>query len=253
MAGFDDRFEQNASSLDRWRPSYPAALYARLLEFGGGARFGAALDVGCGAGQSTDGLFAIAESVTGLEPGDDLRAHAAERFPHAEFHGGTGEATGLPEDAFDLFAVGTALTWMETPRVLDEAARVLRPGGVFAAYAYDFPRLEGRADEVLRRHLPERWDEHRSPRLRSPENVASLLDAHRALRDARTLRVENVIPMPLDAFVGFVRSTSFGSAYLRTLEEPEAYLATFRDELAAEAGERLAVDFEITAHVARNH
>lgn len=253
MTGYDDRFEQNASSLDRWRPDYPAELYAEFLRLGSVARFDVALDVGCGAGQSTAGLFDIANEVIGLEPGEELRASAATRFPAGRFVAGTGEDTGLPDASVDLFAVGTAITWMETAEVLAEAARVLRREGVFVTYAYDFPVLEGDADHVLQRHLTEDWDAHRSARLRSPENLLVALQRASDLEQPLAFEVPNRIAMTVERFVGFIRSTSFGSAYLRTLDDEARYLAEFTSDLREAAGDELVVDFGVRAHAARRY
>ena len=49
------------------------------------------------------------------------------------------QATGLPDGAADIVTCSQSFHWMEPVATLAEVARILRPGGVFAAYDYDWP------------------------------------------------------------------------------------------------------------------
>jgi SAM-dependent methyltransferase len=49
------------------------------------------------------------------------------------------QATGLADGAADIVTCSQSFHWMEPVATLAEAARILRPGGVFAAYDYDWP------------------------------------------------------------------------------------------------------------------
>jgi SAM-dependent methyltransferase len=49
--------------------------------------------------------------------------------------------TGLGEASADLVTCSQSFHWMEREAALAEAARILRPGGAFAAYDYDYPAL----------------------------------------------------------------------------------------------------------------
>jgi SAM-dependent methyltransferase len=52
---------------------------------------------------------------------------------------GSAEATGLPDACADIVTASQAMHWFDPARSLPEIARILRPGGVFAAYDYDWP------------------------------------------------------------------------------------------------------------------
>jgi SAM-dependent methyltransferase len=52
---------------------------------------------------------------------------------------GSAEATGLPDACADIVTASQAMHWFDPARALPEIARILRPGGVFAAYDYDWP------------------------------------------------------------------------------------------------------------------
>jgi SAM-dependent methyltransferase len=52
---------------------------------------------------------------------------------------GTAEATGLPDGCADIVTASQAMHWFDPARTLPEVVRLLRPGGVFAAYDCDWP------------------------------------------------------------------------------------------------------------------
>jgi hypothetical protein len=56
--------------------------------------------------------------------------------PNVEFRVGEAEATGLPDESADCVSVAQALHWFNLPVFYGEAHRVLRPGGVLAAWGY---------------------------------------------------------------------------------------------------------------------
>jgi ubiquinone/menaquinone biosynthesis C-methylase UbiE len=92
------------------------------------------LDVGCGAGQSALPAARLGLKVTGVDIAENLIEHANNRAKSegVEAHFEVGDAEDLPfeEDSFDV--VITMIGAMFAPRpdcVVDEMARVLRPGG----------------------------------------------------------------------------------------------------------------------------
>ena len=52
---------------------------------------------------------------------------------------GSAEATGLPDECADIVTASQAMHWFDAERALPEVVRILRPGGIFAAYDYDWP------------------------------------------------------------------------------------------------------------------
>jgi SAM-dependent methyltransferase len=51
----------------------------------------------------------------------------------------TAEDTGLPAQSADIVTASQAMHWFDPDRALPEIARILRPGGVVAAYDCDWP------------------------------------------------------------------------------------------------------------------
>ncbi len=138
------RFSGFAAQYDDVRPTPPPELGALLRSYAGGA--GHVVDVGSGSGLSTRWAAGWADRVTGVEPGDDMRRIAVERAPDLTFRAGWGHDTGLDASSADVVTCVQAFHWMEPTTTLDEIARILRPGGVFAAIDCDWPPAVGSAE-----------------------------------------------------------------------------------------------------------
>ena len=59
------------------------------------------------------------------------------------------ESTNFPEHHFDLITVAQALHWFDHDRFWKEVHRVLKPGGVFAAWAYVWPHVAPDIDAIV--------------------------------------------------------------------------------------------------------
>lgn len=101
------------------------------------------LDVGCGTGVLTRRLavWPGVESVVGVDVAPVLldRARALCDAPNVEFR--EGDATALPfgDDEFDAVVLDSTLSHVsETESAVANAARVLRPGGLFAVFDGDY-------------------------------------------------------------------------------------------------------------------
>ena len=71
------------------------------------------------------------------------------------FEPGVAQAIAFPGGAADIVTCAQSLHDMEPEGALAEIARVLRPGGVFAAYDYDWPPVVHRdAEEAFFAYCP---------------------------------------------------------------------------------------------------
>jgi SAM-dependent methyltransferase len=131
-----DRYE---GYVGRW--SRPVAhRFVASLPVPAGARW---LDVGCGTGALTGTILATAapSAVLGVDPSPDFVAHAAAHVtdPRASFREGSGQAVPAEDAAFDAVVSGLVLNFVpDPPAALAELRRVARPGGVVAAYVWDY-------------------------------------------------------------------------------------------------------------------
>jgi SAM-dependent methyltransferase len=165
------RFADLAPRYDAARPQAPAELAEVLMQWAGASEPDV-VDVGAGTGLSTVIWVGRARQVTAVEPGDRMRAVAlgrlglnpdrpagvlassgpargrpagtaggppAARPTAVRVMAGSAEATGLPDECADIVTASQAMHWFDAARALPEIVRILRPGGIFAAYDYDWP------------------------------------------------------------------------------------------------------------------
>jgi 2-polyprenyl-6-hydroxyphenyl methylase/3-demethylubiquinone-9 3-methyltransferase len=98
------------------------------------------LDVGCGAGFLSNHLGSLGHDVTGLDVSDDALAVAARHDPGHTVRYQKGDALKLAfEDAsFDVVCAMDFLEHLENPeQAIAEAARVLRPSGLFFFHTFN--------------------------------------------------------------------------------------------------------------------
>jgi ubiquinone/menaquinone biosynthesis C-methylase UbiE len=99
------------------------------------------VDLGCGTGLSTRYWADKAQTVIGIDPTDDMRrqAEAFTQAPTITYRQGFSHQTGLPDQCAQIVTCSQSLHWMEPQATFEEVKRILQPGGVFAAYDYDWP------------------------------------------------------------------------------------------------------------------
>jgi len=80
--------------------------------------------------------------VSGIDPSEAQLAFAASRpgAKSAQFRLGSAEALPFPDNSFDAAGMALVLAFVSnTAKAAGEMARVVRPGGVVAAYMWDIP------------------------------------------------------------------------------------------------------------------
>lgn len=157
------RWTGRAARYDAARPAAPTVLPALLSQLAG-ARPAQVVDLGAGTGLSTLVWADHAERVTGIEPNDDMRVQAEARLAASGAHNirfiaATANQTGLPDASADIVTASQAFHWLEPVSTLAEITRILRPGGVFAAYDYNWPPTITPETERIFRNFEDRIQE----------------------------------------------------------------------------------------------
>lgn len=124
--------------MGRWS-RLVAAGFVSWLECEDGLRW---LDVGCGSGALTQAVAARCRPRTllGLErsPGFVATARASVSAP-ASFALADAQALPVPDAVFDVAVSGLVLNFLPEPgAAVAEAVRAVRPGGLVAAYVWDY-------------------------------------------------------------------------------------------------------------------
>lgn len=143
---FKDHFSGHAGSYARARPRYPAALFSWLATQCEATRV--AWDCATGNGQAALALVDHFEKVVATDASETQIANA-EPHPHVSYRVGPAEHSGLPDDSIDLVTVAQALHWFDHERFYVEARRVLKPGGVIAAWGYHLTRVSPEIDRII--------------------------------------------------------------------------------------------------------
>lgn len=140
-----ERFSGLAEQYDANRPRPPKVLLDILTQLTGIAQPGLVVDLGSGTGLSTVVWAERAAQVIGVEPNADMRRQAEARtatLPNARnvhYVAAIASQTGLPDGCADIVTCSQSLHWMEPEPTFAEVARILRGGGLFAAYDCDWP------------------------------------------------------------------------------------------------------------------
>lgn len=101
------------------------------------------LDVGCGTGALSQTILQIAApaKVKGIDQSDGFIAFAKEQVQDSkvEFEVGDAMSLNIASGEFDTTVSGLVLNFIPKPeRTISEMARVTHPGGIAAAYVWDY-------------------------------------------------------------------------------------------------------------------
>ena len=230
------------------RPRAPEALVALLLQLGHMRHPKLVVDLGCGTGLSTVLWATHADRVIGIEPLDEMRdiAVTGNSAPNVEFRDGVAQKTGLPDGSADVVTCSQSLHDMEPESTMLEVDRILRVGGVFAAYDYDVPPAvhpdAEAAFAALVRHVLDLRKQHgiRSAMQQwdKDEHVARLRHGGR-FRYVKEVGLHHTEPCTAERWVGFALTLGFVPPVLDLgLPESEIGLDELRRVAAKTLGDR---------------
>lgn len=234
-------FGEAADLYDAIRPSYPADAVRWALE---PLTSGRIADIGAGTGIMTRVLASLGFQPVAVEPDDRMRARLLAAAPGVEAVAGRAEAIPVPSASVDAAVAAQSYHWFDQARAHAELARVIRPGGGFAAIwnyrdeSVDWVREYSRLADAFRE--PGGSDGY-STRVRersfgddfTPVQVAEF---HHATRHTA------------DSLVALVRSRSY---YLVATPEQQAALTTAVSELAGTLPDEFDLPYITVVHRAR--
>jgi ubiquinone/menaquinone biosynthesis C-methylase UbiE len=212
------------------RPFFHDEVVERLLGFSSGARFHRALDVGCGSGQSSIAVAAIAERVIGMDASQQMLDHAPQH-PNVSYQLGVAERLDFTAGEFDLVTVGSALHWFDQDRFFAECRRVMAPAGVllvyndhFTAHMQDVP--------ACRRWMRTRFAK-RVPPLRGMRDIHEFKAIAGGFEIAQRSSFTHLAPFSRDEFVAYLLTCSNALAAIHSGSESYQSIVDWLDnELA---------------------
>lgn len=220
------RFNTVAVQYAAGRPNYPAALFDALSADLGRSLDGVdALDLGAGTGIASRQLAARGAHVTALELSGPMLAQLVANSPGVRPVQGSVHALPFRDDTADLITCAQAWHWIDPEIGVPEVRRVLRPGGVFAAwwnYTQRDSAWEAEQEARISRAVPD-WSEYQSstnPRRDfDTEGAYDLVVTRHDFSWEREITVEQHL------------QNLNSKSYIAALPEPAAFLAEERKHL----------------------
>src|SRR5215203_1993578 len=181
------------------------------------------VDLGCGTGLSTRAWSGLAERIVGVEPNPAMLA-AAGSAPGVEYREAFAEDTGLEDGRADIVSCSQSLHWMDPQPTFAEAARILRRGGLFVAYDYDWPPvIDPEVDEAYDAYQARRAEMRRNrgiqrgaDRWAKPGHLERMRESGK-FRFCRELVFHSIEDGNADRVVGFAYSLGLPAA----IDDPE--------------------------------
>ncbi len=131
-----DLFSKQADLYSIYRPAYPARLFQQLADCAPTRAL--AWDCATGNGQAAQGLSPYFDRIIATDL-SSAQLRNALPIANVEYQELAAEAAlPVPAQSVDLVTVAQAIHWFDHDRFYAEVKRVLRPGGLFAAWGYGF-------------------------------------------------------------------------------------------------------------------
>lgn len=127
-------FDSAADQYDAARPSYPASIFDEIERRTGPLHARLVLDFGAGTGIASRQLARRGATVVSLDIGEQMLRRAQARSPQIPCVLADGHRMPVKDAAVDLVTFAQAWHWLNGPRATAEVARVLAPGGYWAAW-----------------------------------------------------------------------------------------------------------------------
>jgi len=140
-------FSSFAKEYAQSRPQYPAELFSYLVSKV--QRHVLAWDCATGNGQAAIELARSFDRVIATDVSEEQILHATQH-PQIDYRIASAEASGLDDGSVDLVTVASALHWFDIDGFYEEVRRVIRPGGVLAAWTYHVCYMEAPFDRLFR-------------------------------------------------------------------------------------------------------
>jgi SAM-dependent methyltransferase len=207
-----DHFSTISSQYAASRPAYPRALYEWLARIAPGRD--RAWDCACGNGQAARDLAGYFSHVIATDLSAEQLCEATPH-PRIEYRVAVAESCGLPAGSCDVVTVAQALHWFELDRFYQEVRRVLRPGGVLAAWCYGAGSIAvDQADAVFQDFYHNVVGPYWQPERKLVEDGYSTLPFPQRELTAPIFEIE--LNWSLEQLMGYVRSWSATALYIRS-------------------------------------
>ncbi len=185
-------------------PVHPRIIARIAAHLGITQPLACALDVGCGAGRSTDALAPIAQFAIGIEPVSTMLMHCRTVAPHAQFAVARAEALPFAAQTFDLITAAGSLNYADRDLFLPLVAHTLKPSGTLVVY--DFSAGKRLQDDDALAHWFAEFARRYPAQAGYALDVRTLDWARFGLRLDAYHEFEIAVPLDADAYLRYILS-----------------------------------------------
>jgi SAM-dependent methyltransferase len=249
------RFEGTAGYYRRYRPPYPDALLADIVEAAGPSGRGRLLDLGCGTGQLAVPLSRHFRHVVAVDVEEEtVRAGASDSPANVSWLVSRAEDVRIVPGSFDHVAAGNSFHWMDREALSRRIHAALQPGGAFFVIAGSADPWSG--TEAWQQAVVEVIKGRLGERRRAGSGYFQVEKRHQdflvpAGFDLERTDYRTTLTWDLDHVLGYLYSTSYASPAVLGAQRQE-FEADLAAVLAAvEPGGRFVQELEVTLILAR--
>lgn len=245
---FKDHFSNHAALYSRYRPAYPAGLFAFLSKQAPGGKL--AWDCATGSGQAA---VALAEHFAEVIATDASAKQLESAVPHpkVEYRLARAEESRVADAGIDLITVAQALHWFDHEAFYREVQRVLKPGGLIAVWSYNLLHCESDIDALLYHYYRDIIGHYWAPERRHVEN--GYQDIPFPFEPLPSPCFAMASEWNMEELLGYLFTWSATQRYIH--ERGNDPLELIREELAAlwgEPGRKRHIEWPLTLHLGRN-
>lgn len=143
---FKDYFSDNSTGYHQYRPHYPEQLFHYLSSLC--LQHSRAWDCATGTGQAASRLANYFDRIIATDASAS-QINQAIQNNKISYRVATAEDTTIENHSIDLITVAQALHWFDINRFANEAQRVLKDGGIVAAWTYNLFSINTDFDRIL--------------------------------------------------------------------------------------------------------
>ncbi|MCW3123664.1 MAG: Trans-aconitate methyltransferase [Flavipsychrobacter sp.] len=209
MPAFKDNFSQQAAIYAQYRPHYPVALYEHLASLTSAHE--TVWDCGTGNGQAAVGLTAFYNRVIATDPSEE-QINNSTHHERIVYKIERAEQTSISDHSIDLLTTANALHWFNFDEFYNEARRVLKPGGIIAAWCYEVPFVTPGIDKIVRHYHDHTLNDYWQYENRLVEKAYTTIPFPFELIDSPSFTSEKM--MDLDTFIAYLNTWSATQRYI---------------------------------------
>lgn len=241
----ETQFGQFAERYVATRPAYPEGLFQEIVSAVAWPHE-RALDLGAGTGLSTLPLCRWFDRVIAIEPDAGMAVNLQNLSPKIEVRQCGAQELNETPASIDLITMGNTLYWLDGSAVIQKALTWLRPEGILAVYRYGIPCPPEPIQDILQTEFKEHWNSFRHPRLLDDGYSHQVISSQAGFQKIRVVTVPHSVSWNSQQLIGYFCATSYCSAYLKTLEAPDRYIANLQKQIDSRASHTpFSVDFSL--------